>query len=81
MTEVNLRGRTPRGSNPVSRFFSWISLFVSQVIDELRKVVRPTPRELGTYTAVVIIFVLAIMLFVAGLDFAIGKLVFWAFAG
>lgn len=81
MTEVNLRGRSPRGGNPVSRFFSAISLFVAQVVDELRKVVRPTPRELGTYTAVVVVFVFAIMLFVAALDFGIGKLVFWVFAG
>ena len=31
-----------RGGNPVSRLFRAISLFVSQILDELRKVVRPT---------------------------------------
>jgi preprotein translocase subunit SecE len=31
-----------RRGNPVSRFFRSLSLFVSQILDELRKVVRPT---------------------------------------
>ncbi|GMA18287.1 hypothetical protein GCM10025862_03080 [Arsenicicoccus piscis] len=42
--------------------------------------VRPTRQELLTYTAVVLVFVIAIMLYVAGLDFGISRLVFWAFA-
>ena len=33
------------------------SLFVSQILDELRKVVRPTRSELVNYTIVVIVFV------------------------
>ena len=51
------------------------------MLDELRKVVRPTREELVTYTTVVMVFVIAVMLFVAALDYGIGKLVFWAFAG
>jgi preprotein translocase subunit SecE len=56
-------------------------LFLRQVIAELRKVVRPTRSELITYTSVVLVFVLVVMLYVSGLDFVFGKLVLWAFGG
>ena len=58
-----------------------IALFLRQVVAELRKVVRPTRTELMTYTGVVLVFVLAVMLFVTVLDFGLGKLVLWAFGG
>ena len=64
MTDVG-QTRTPsrpakgreRGGNPVSRWFKALGLFVSQILDELRKVVRPTRSELWNYTLVVIVFV------------------------
>ena len=65
----------------MSRFFGSIGLFVSQIIDELRKVVRPTRHELLTYTSVVIVFVAVIMMFVFGLDTLFTKLVLWVFGG
>jgi preprotein translocase subunit SecE len=58
-----------------------LRLFIRQVVSELRKVVRPTRTELITYTTVVLVFVLAVMLFVSVLDFLFGKLVLWAFGG
>jgi len=67
--------KSDRGGNPISRFFRSMSLFVSQILDELRKVVRPTRSELWNYTLVVIVFVVAVMAIVAGLDFAFSKLV------
>jgi preprotein translocase subunit SecE len=56
-------------------------LFLRQVVAELRKVARPTRKELVTYTTVVLVFVLAVMTFVSILDFGFGKLVLWAFGG
>ena len=56
-------------------------LFLRQVIAELRKVVRPTRSELITYTSVVLVFVIAVMVYVSLLDFGFGKLVLWAFGG
>ena len=50
-------------------------MFVSQILDELRKVVRPTRSELWNYTLVVIVFVSAMMAMVALLDFGFTKLV------
>jgi preprotein translocase subunit SecE len=69
------RRDAPRPGNPVSRFFGSIGLFVSQIIDELRKVVRPTRNELWNYTLVVIVFVAFMMALVSGLDLGFSKLV------
>ncbi|MFN8099276.1 MAG: preprotein translocase subunit SecE [Dermatophilaceae bacterium] len=69
--------RGGKGLSPVAR----LRLFVKQVLDELRKVVRPTRAELVNYTVVVIVFVSAVMAFTAGLDFGFTKLVLWVFGG
>ena len=60
-------------------FFARIVLFVRQVVAELKKVNTPTRSELITYTTVVLVFVLVVMAFVTGIDFLIGKAVFWTF--
>jgi preprotein translocase subunit SecE len=59
----------------VGRFVGAIALFIRQILDELRKVVRPTRHELVIYTSVVIVFVTAVMMYVWGLDQLVGKLV------
>lgn len=75
--------RRPEGrkGNGLSRLWRSLTLFLSQVMDEMRKVVRPTRQELTTYTTVVIVFVAIIMLLVFGLDSLISRLVFLVFAG
>jgi len=64
-----------RGGNPISRWWRALTLFVSQILDELRKVVRPTRSELWNYTLVVIVFVTVMMALVAALDLGFSKLV------
>jgi preprotein translocase subunit SecE len=59
--------------------FARIALFIRQVFTELRKVVAPTRRELFSFTAVVLVFVVVMMVFVYGLDFGFGWLVSWVF--
>ena len=61
--------------------FARIAVFLRQVVAELRKVVTPTWRELVTYTAVVLGFVVVMMAIVYVLDIAFGALVVWVFAG
>ncbi|HEY8618709.1 MAG TPA: preprotein translocase subunit SecE [Dermatophilaceae bacterium] len=73
------RRDAPQKGNPVGRFFGSIALFISQILDELRKVVRPTRHELITYTSVVIVFVSGVMAYVWGLDQLIVKLIALAF--
>jgi preprotein translocase subunit SecE len=59
--------------------FARISLFISQVLIELRKVVTPTRRELFGYTGVVLVFVCIMMALVYGLDEGFSYLVNWLF--
>jgi preprotein translocase subunit SecE len=47
------------------------ALFIRQIIAELRKVVWPTRGELGTYTGVVIVFCVAVIGFVALIDYGV----------
>ena len=82
MTDVG-QTRTPskpakgkeRGGNPISRWFRALGLFISQILDELRKVVRPTRNELWNYTLVVIVFVSFMMALVSVLDLGFSRLV------
>ena len=73
--------RSDKGGNPISRLFRSMSLFVSQILDELRKVVRPSRSELVNYTIVVIVFVTFVMALVATVDFGFTRRVLWVFGG
>jgi preprotein translocase subunit SecE len=55
--------------------FARVALFIRQVINELKKVVTPTRKELFSYTGVVLVFVIIMMGLVAGLDFGFSFLV------
>jgi len=59
--------------------FARVALFIRQVFGELRKVVTPTRKELLSYTGVVLVFVVIMMLIVSGLDFGFSALVNWLF--
>lgn len=54
-------------------FFRAPGVFYRQSVAELRKVIWPVRKEVVTYTAVVLVFVLALVGIVTGLDVAIGK--------
>ena len=72
---ANARKDRAQRSGPFSR----IALFIRQVIAELRKVVTPTRRELFSYTGVVLVFVVIMMLLVYGLDLGFSALVNFLF--
>ena len=55
------------------------AVFVRQVAAELRKVIWPTRRELGTYTAVALVFVVIMTALVTALDYGFTKLMFEIF--
>ncbi|NCD16230.1 MAG: preprotein translocase subunit SecE [Actinobacteria bacterium] len=69
------------GTAPAAKrgLFARLSLFLRQIVAELRKVVRPSRTELWTFFVVVIVFVLAIMAFVGVLDFLFGQAVLFIF--
>jgi preprotein translocase subunit SecE len=55
--------------------FASIALFVRQVIDELRRVVYPTRKEVQTYSLVVIVFLIIITAFISLVDATGGKII------
>ena len=59
--------------------FMRIGLFIKQIIDELRKVVTPTAKELFFWALAGLIFVLLLMALVTGMDLGLGKLTLWVF--
>lgn len=59
--------------------FGRMALFIRQVINELKKVVTPTKRELISFTIVVLVFVVIMMGIVSGLDFGFSALVNFLF--
>ena len=54
--------------------FMRIGLFIKQIIDELRKVVTPTSKELFFWSLAVLLMAL-----VTGMDYGLGKLTLWIF--
>ena len=52
--------------------FMRIGLFIKQIIDELRKVVTATSKELFFWSLAVFIFVLLLMALVTGVDYGLG---------
>jgi preprotein translocase subunit SecE len=65
---ISARRRAPAGHAP------GIIRFLRETIDELRKVVWPTPQELYRYTLVVVVTVSVIALFIAAVDLGLGQL-------
>ncbi|TDW30432.1 preprotein translocase subunit SecE [Cryobacterium psychrophilum] len=59
--------------------FARLSLFFRQVIAELRKVVTPTRKELLSYTGVVLVFVVIMMVIVSAFDWVFAFVVTYMF--
>ncbi|WP_315942996.1 preprotein translocase subunit SecE [Nesterenkonia marinintestina] len=72
------QGRSPDGGSPRGPFGK-VWLFLRQVVDELKKVVVPTRRELTNYTLVVLVFVVIVILLVTGLDRVFSTAAEWVF--
>lgn len=82
MTDTD--GTLERSSSSQARpnkknIFARLALFIRQVVAELRKVIWPTRKELIAYTTVVLVFVLIMAGFIAGLDFIFTKGVLFVF--
>lgn len=77
MTDAAVKGSN--GSKKKRGFFASISLFLAQVVSELRKVVAPTRRELVNYWLVVLAFVVLVMIIVGLLDALFSNVAMWTF--
>ncbi|RDI51954.1 preprotein translocase subunit SecE [Nocardia mexicana] len=68
--------KAARGSaNPFKRLVK----FLREVVAELRKVIWPNRKQMVTYTSVVLVFVIVLVAYIAGLDVAFIKGVNWLF--
>ena len=75
-----MAAKTDHGEEVVNpNIFMRIGLFFKQIIDELRKVVTPTRKQLFYWSLAVFIFVALLMVFVTAMDFGLGKLSFLIF--
>jgi preprotein translocase subunit SecE len=82
LAEDELSGTgTARADRDNLGWFARVSLFMREVIAELRKVIWPTRKELIAYTGVVIVFVLIMAGIVALMDFVFGRGVLALFGG
>lgn len=72
-------GGSRKPSDKKLGLFARIRLFFRQVIGELKKVVRPTRKELGQLFLTVLVFVAIMMVIVTVVDIAFGELVFKVF--
>ena len=77
MTTTRIETATPRPA--AGGRGGWLGRFIREIISELRKVLWPSRKELLTYTAVVIVFVVIMVAIVAGLDIGFAKLVLEVF--
>lgn len=72
--------RTDHGEIVVKpNVFMRIGLFIKQIIDELRKVVTPTRKQLFYWSLASFIFVVLLMILVTLMDTGLGKLAFLIF--
>jgi preprotein translocase subunit SecE len=67
--------RAAKANRPARQDRTSPAQFVSEVRDELRKVVWPTRKELVTYTSVALVFILIMVAIVSSLDYGFTKLV------
>lgn len=70
--------RSPKAKNKMG-LWARVKLFFRQIIGELKKVVRPTRKELGSLFVTVVVFVAIIMAIVALLDVLFGETAFLIF--
>ena len=59
--------------------FASVGLYYRQILSELKKVVWPTRKQLSTYTAVVLVFVMFVIAVVSLIDLVLTEIVFWVF--
>lgn len=74
--------RPSRGKQPAKlSLFARLARFLRQIVAELKKVVRPTRKDLIGYASAVLVFVAVVMAFVTLVDLGVGSLTAWVFGG
>jgi preprotein translocase subunit SecE len=64
-----------QSTNPIVYVYNYLK----QVIAELRKVIWPNRKQMGTYTSVVLAFLVFMVTLIGLVDLGLAKLVLWVF--
>jgi preprotein translocase subunit SecE len=67
------------GERPSGNIFSRLGVFLRQVGAELRRVIWPTRKQVVNYSIVLLVFVVIMGLYIAGLDFIFTEGVLFVF--
>jgi preprotein translocase subunit SecE len=65
-----------QSTNPIVYVYNYLK----QVVAELRKVIWPNRKQMGTYTSVVLAFLIFMVTFIGLVDLGLAKLVLWVFS-
>ena len=57
----------------------YVITYLRQVVAELRKVIWPNRKQMGSYTSVVLAFLVFMVTFIGLVDLGLAKLVLWVF--
>ena len=74
------KGKKARKSDgPSSNPFVFVFNYLKQVVAELRKVIWPNRKQMGSYTSVVLAFLVFMVTLIGLVDLGLAKLVLWVF--
>ena len=68
-----------KSDEPSTNPFVFVFNYLKQVVAELRKVIWPNRKQMGSYTSVVLAFLVFMVTFIGLVDLGLAKLVLWVF--
>ena len=78
--EAGKKAKKARKSDePSNNPFVFVFNYLKQVVAELRKVIWPNRKQIGSYTSVVLAFLVFMVTFIGLVDLGLAKLVLWVF--
>jgi preprotein translocase subunit SecE len=71
--------KAKKSDEPSSNPFVFVFNYLKQVVAELRKVIWPNRKQMGSYTSVVLAFLVFMVTLIGLVDLGLAKLVLWVF--
>nr|WP_306471035.1 preprotein translocase subunit SecE [Actinotignum schaalii] len=71
--------KSSKGAAEKKGFFARLAQFFHEIFGELKRVQRPSREELGQLFTTVVLFILAVMVFIGIFDLIFGRATVWIF--
>jgi preprotein translocase subunit SecE len=71
--------KAKKSGDPSSNPLIFVLTYLKQVVAELRKVIWPNRKQMGSYTSVVLAFLVFMVTLIGLVDLGLAKLVLWVF--